>query len=127
MFATRRNTCIECNRSFRPIEEVLETACNHKFHRSCLLACLKREKVCPECKRPCTGRDTRTVNPSTGTITRSKSLHSMANKPIQPGIVVQDSKRPSTSAMAATMSNQQRNIAGTTSPPRVDIDNQRQS
>ncbi|XP_017467927.1 PREDICTED: E3 ubiquitin-protein ligase RNF126-like, partial [Rhagoletis zephyria] len=64
--------CVVCREYFSHGQDLLRTACNHSFHRSCLLSWLKQNKSCPQCKATCTSSQFSDKS-STGIKTRSQA------------------------------------------------------
>lgn len=65
-----QTVCTICRESFSERDDVLVTACSHRFHRNCLLSWLKRNSSCPQCRTACTSKD---FHQNTGTRTRSRT------------------------------------------------------
>lgn len=84
-------SCRICRRSLRDQGEVLRTACQHCFHRACLLDWLQNNSSCPQCRTQCRSNELVKLNkPSANINTRSQTR-------VNPNNIDQ----PSTSAAAA--------------------------
>lgn len=78
-----QSLCTICRESFSDQDEVLVTACRHRFHKQCLLDWLKRKPSCPQCRAACTARDfsmqANTNRPQTRSVAASMPAQNAAN------------------------------------------------
>lgn len=72
-----QTVCTICRENFSEHDDVLITACSHRFHRNCLMSWLKRNSSCPQCRATCSSRDFHT---NTDARTRSRMIPS--EKPV---------------------------------------------
>ncbi|XP_017472291.1 PREDICTED: E3 ubiquitin-protein ligase RHF2A-like, partial [Rhagoletis zephyria] len=71
--------CTICRENLGSGSNVLRTACNHRFHCTCLLTWLKRNSACPQCRANCSSKDFRPPQSTVTTRSRANLPHNLSD------------------------------------------------